>query len=57
MRAIRRIALALAIVLAFGYLGRMDYETELLEARFYCQQVKAGAWPDYQASYKDECED
>lgn len=47
--------IAAALLFAWGWLGSVDYESELLERRYYCQQVAKGAWPDYRKIAAAEC--
>lgn len=45
--------LALAVLIAFGIAGRMDYEDALAESEHYCAMVNEGTWPNYK---NQECE-
>lgn len=45
-----------ALVLAFGLVGRMDYEDAKADEALYCSNVKDGVWPDYDGTYADVCE-
>lgn len=47
--------IAIAVFLAVGLVGRMDFEDEVREQIAYCENVKAGVWPDYDGTYKAEC--
>lgn len=47
--------IAVAVVAAFGIVGSMDYKDEVREQVTYCENVKAGLWPDYNGTYKAEC--
>ena len=38
-----------------GIAGNMSYHDERVERNFYCEMVKAGAWPDYKHIYAAEC--
>ena len=46
---------AVAIVAAIGIVGNMDFKDEVREQLAYCDNVKAGVWPDYARTYKAEC--
>lgn len=50
------VILAVVIVLT-GIVGLMDFNDEVLSAEIYCQNVKDGVWPDYEAIYHKECKD
>lgn len=54
-RNVKGLLIALAVLLAFGIVGNMDYEDEVREQVAYCENVKAGMWPDYNGTYKTEC--
>lgn len=47
--------IAIAVFVAVGLVGRMDFEDEVREQIAYCENVKAGVWPDYDGTYKTEC--
>lgn len=47
--------IAAAIVAALGIVGSMDYKDEVREQVAYCENVKAGMWPDYNGTYEAEC--
>jgi hypothetical protein len=47
----------LMTILLFGLIGVSDYEQALCDARFYCEQVKVGAWPDFKGNYWEVCHD
>lgn len=47
--------IALAVVVVIGIVGNMDYEDAVREQLSYCDNVKAGVWPDYDGTYKTEC--
>jgi len=40
----------------FGLAGQMDYEDQQAEQERYCEMVKAGYWPDFNGTYRDECQ-
>jgi hypothetical protein len=48
--------IAIAVFLAVGLVGRMDFEDEVREQIAYCENVKAGLWPDYEGTYAKVCE-
>jgi len=51
-----QVALAvLAVIVAIGIVGNMDYKDEVRQQIAYCENVKAGVWPDYDRTYKTEC--
>jgi hypothetical protein len=43
----KRIVIATAILAAFGYIGREDYEQRQMEQQEYCARVVAGVHRDY----------
>lgn len=45
----------LALLGLFGLAGAMDYEDQQADQAHYCEMVKAGHWPDYQGTYRNEC--
>lgn len=45
------------IVLLVGMVGDMDYQDEIAEEQFYCEQVKGGHWPDYKNIAAEVCND
>ena len=47
--------IAIAVFVAVGLVGRMDFEDEVRQQIAYCENVKAGVWPDYDGTYKAEC--
>lgn len=47
--------LVVGIVAALGVVGNMDFKDEVREQIAYCENVKAGVWPDYNGTYKAEC--
>ena len=49
-------AVLLALLGLFGLAGAMDYEDQQAEQERYCEMVKAGYWPDYQWTYRRECQ-
>ncbi len=54
-RNVKGLLIALAVVAAIGIVGNMDYKDEVREVVAYCDNVKAGVWPDYNGTYKTEC--
>ena len=55
MSRYRVAAIAAALVLLMGLVGRMDYEDQQADQAHYCEMVKAGFWPDFNGTYRDEC--
>lgn len=55
MSRYRMAAILAALVLLLGLMGHMDYEDAKAEEANYCEMVKAGLWPDYRGTYRDEC--
>jgi len=47
---------ALAVFAAFGVVGSFDYEDAQNQELLYCDNVKAGTWPDYEGIYVSVCE-
>lgn len=45
------------VVLLIGMVGDMDYQDELAEEQFYCEQVNGGHWPDYKNIAAEVCND
>ena len=43
------------ILLLMGLVGTGDYEDQLAEQRFYCEQVSEGHWPDYKNIVAEAC--
>lgn len=39
---------ALLALAALLYVGEQDYQQERADADFYCKQVLAGVWPNYE---------
>ena len=52
----KTVAALLALVLLLGLAGAMDYEDQQAEQERYCEMVKAGFWPDFNGTYRDECQ-
>jgi len=48
-------AIGIAMFVAVGIVGRMDYEDAKRQEQRYTHMVCAGAWPDYD-SREPECE-
>lgn len=46
----------LALLGLFGLAGAMDYEDQQAEQERYCEMVKAGFWPDFNGTYRHECQ-
>lgn len=51
-----RLIVGLVLLALFGWVGAMDYEAAQVEEKHYCEMVKAGHWPDYQGTYRSECQ-
>lgn len=47
--------IAVAVLLAIGFVGNMDFQDEVREQIAYCENVKAGTWPDYNGTFATEC--
>ena len=45
------------MLLLVGIVGSMDYEDELADEQFYCEQVNGGHWPDYKNIAAEVCND
>ena len=56
MNRVTGIALTVLALLALGFVGGMDYEDEIAEQEFYCEQVLAGHWPDYKNIADEVCD-
>lgn len=54
-RNVKGLLIAAAVFVIVGLVGRMDFEDEVREQIAYCENVKAGAWPDYNGTHKAEC--
>ena len=52
----KTVLIGIAIGLALGVVGSMDYEDAKAEEALYCSNVKSGVWPDYEGTYVSECE-
>lgn len=55
MKTRYKLAAIAAVVVLLGAVGQMDYEDAVAEQLQYCENVKAGIWPDYNKSFEDEC--
>ena len=42
-------------LIVLGIIGDADYQDELAEQDFYCEQVLAGYWPDYKNIADEVC--
>jgi hypothetical protein len=51
----KKICIFAAVILAVGIVGHYDYEDEQAAEALYCDNVKAGIWPDYEGTYKKYC--
>ena len=51
------VAATFVILLLMGLVGAGDYEDQLAEPRFYCEQVSEGNWPDYKNIVAEVCND
>lgn len=40
---------------ALGTVGNMDYQRAIQDQEMYCSMVHEGHWPDYNQSYKQQC--
>lgn len=47
--------IVVAVVAAIGLVGREDFKDEVRQQIAYCENVKAGVWPDYDSLYETEC--
>ena len=54
-RTVTRVVVILAVVAALVWVGHASKQDALRERTHYCAMVKAGAWPDYRHTYKQEC--
>ena len=54
-RSVTRCVAILAVVAALVWVGHASKQDALQEQAHYCVMVKAGAWPDYRHTYKQEC--
>ena len=52
----KTVAALLALLGLFGLAGAMDYEDQQAEQERYCEMVKEGFWPDFNGTYRDECQ-
>lgn len=50
--AIKAGAAVVAVVLLAGIAGRFDYHDDIRQAVIYCENVRAGIWPDYDGTAK-----
>jgi len=48
-------AIVALFLLLFGLVGHWDYEDAEAQSILYCENVKAGIWPDYEGTYKKFC--
>ena len=52
----KTVLIVAAVVALFGIVGYFDYEDAKQEEISYCENVKAGLWPDYEGTYAKVCE-
>ena len=52
----KTVLIVAAVVALFGIVGHFDYEDAKQEEISYCENVKAGLWPDYEGTYAKVCE-
>ncbi len=52
----RNIVLGCLLIIVFLIVSNMDAEAESIEQSLYCENVKAGLWPDYRFAYQEVCE-
>lgn len=45
---LKEAATIVLLLAALLYVGDQDYQQEVADARFYCEQVQAGVWPNYE---------
>lgn len=45
-------AVVAVVLLLAGIAGRFDYHDEIRQAVAYCENVRAGIWPDYEGTAK-----
>lgn len=46
---------ALVMLALFGIVGKLDMQAAEADLAHYCEMVKAGHWPDYSGTYRNEC--
>jgi hypothetical protein len=54
MRLLNLLAVAVVLLL-YMVVGYMDMQDNQKDALAYCQNVKAGIWPDFRHAYQAEC--
>lgn len=55
MKTATFVVLTLTILAITGLAGNADFKDEVRAQIAYCENVKAGAMPDYEGIYKTEC--
>lgn len=55
MKMIRLVLLMTVSLVALAIIGDADYQDEIAEQDFYCEQVLAGYWPDYKNIADEVC--
>lgn len=53
--AVALIGAAIALFLALLIVGTEDYKEAAREQIAYCENVRAGLWPDYDKAFEKEC--
>ena len=45
----------IAALYAFARVSKADYKEDIATANHYCDMVRSGAWPDFDATYDEQC--
>lgn len=48
-------AIFAGLLIAFGMVSSIDYTDEQREQQVYCDNVRAGYWPDYNNNAEEVC--
>jgi len=51
----KAILITAAVILVFLVVSSQDYQDEKQAERVYCENVKAGTWPDYNHNAREVC--
>ncbi len=45
----------IAVLYAFAWVSKTDYQEEVATVNHYCDMVRSGAWPDFDATFDEQC--
>lgn len=55
-RSLRKVMLAVIMAVLLGVAGSFDVAEESRQAEEYCEMVRSGLWPDYEGTFKKNCQ-